>query len=217
MPGELGGRTVGVVGMGHIGREVARLAKAFGCRVLAIRRSYRERGADPPADEALPPADLDYLLGESDFVVLAAPLSEETAGLIGERELRLLGPHGYLINVARGGLVDEPALVRALRGGAIAGAALDVYEREPLPVESALWGLDNVILTPHIAAGTEHYEERATEISLRQPTPLHGGRAAGAARERPVTARRRRSATAEGGVWRLPPVIGVRGRGGARR
>ena len=164
VPGELGGRTVGVVGMGHIGREVARLAKAFGCRVLAIRRSYRERGADPPADEALPPADLDYLLGESDFVVLAAPLSEETAGLIGERELRLLGPHGYLINVARGGLVDEPALVRALRSGAIAGAALDVYEREPLPVESALWGLDNVILTPHIAAGTEHYEERATEI-----------------------------------------------------
>ena len=169
MPRNLSDRTVGVVGMGAIGAECARLAKAIGCRVLAIRRSAAGRGPDPDgvADELLPPGDLDELLTESDYVVLAVPLTEETRGLIGAAELRTMGARGdrsYLINIARGEVVDEPALIEALREGVIAGAALDVFDREPLPADSPLWELDNVILTPHISGGNENYNEVATSI-----------------------------------------------------
>ncbi len=169
MPRNLSDRTVGVVGMGAIGLECARLAKAIGCRVLGIRRSFSERGPDPGgvADEVLPPGDLDELLAESDYVVLAMPLTEETRGLIGEAQLRTMGARGersYLINIARGEVVDEPALIEALREGVIAGAALDVFESEPLPADSPLWELDNVILTPHISGGNENYNEVATSI-----------------------------------------------------
>ena len=179
VPRNLAGRTVGVVGMGAIGRECARLAKALGCRVLGIRRSARGRGPDAVADELLPPRDLGYLLAESDFVVLATPLTDETRGLIGAAELRAMGDRACLINIARGGVVDEAALVEALRGGVIAGAALDVFEREPLPADSPLWEMDNVILTPHITGGIEDYNERATRIfcgNLRRyldGEPLH--------------------------------------------
>ena len=167
MPRNLSDRTVGVVGMGAIGAECARLAKAIGCRVLAIRRSVSERRPDTIADEVLPPGDLDELLAESDYVVLAMPLTEETRGLIGAEELRTMGARGdrsYLINIARGEVVDEPALIEALREGVIAGAALDVFYREPLPADSPLWELDNVILTPHISGGNENYNEVATSI-----------------------------------------------------
>ena len=164
MPREFEGMTVGIVGMGTIGSEVARLAKAFGCRVVGMRRSCTERRADAPADECVPPADLDYLLAQSDFVVLAAALTEETRGLLAAREFGVMRPSAYLLNVARGALVDEAALFEALRAGTIAGAALDVFAREPLPADSPLWDLDNVILTPHIAGGTDRYHERATEL-----------------------------------------------------
>lgn len=167
MPRNLSDRTIGIVGMGAIGLECARLAKAIGCRVLAIRRSFSERGPDAVADEALPPGDLDYLLSESDYVVLAVPLTEETRGLIGADQLRTMGARGqrsYLVNIARGDVVDEAALIEALHEGVIAGAALDVFEREPLPADSPLWGLDNVILTPHISGGNENYNEVATSI-----------------------------------------------------
>ena len=179
VPRSLAGRTVGVVGMGAIGRECARLAKALGCRVLGIRRSVRERGPDAVADELLPPRDLGYLLAESDFVVLATPLTGETRGLIGAAELRAMGGRAFLINIARGGVVDEAALVEALRGGVVAGAALDVFAREPLPPDSPLWELENAILTPHITGGIEDYNERATRIfcgNLRRyldGAPLH--------------------------------------------
>ncbi|HXH22198.1 MAG TPA: D-2-hydroxyacid dehydrogenase [Dehalococcoidia bacterium] len=164
MPREVLGKTIGIVGMGYIGGEVARLGKAFGCRVLGMRRSFTARGLDPIADEAVPPSDLPYLLSESDFVVIAAPLTPETRGMIGEAELRQMKRTAYLINIARGPLVDERGLIAALREGTIAGAGLDVFEREPLPPESELWDLDNVILSPHISGGTEIYNKRATAI-----------------------------------------------------
>lgn len=161
---ELFGKTVGVVGMGHIGGEVARLSKAFGCRVLATRRSTTVRTAGEGVDELLPASDLPYLLSESDFVVLCVPLTNETRHLVGEAELQAMKSTAVLINIARGTVVDEPALVRALKEGWIAGAGLDVFEQEPLPPESELWALENVILTPHISGGTEIYNQRATGI-----------------------------------------------------
>ena len=165
LPAELKGKTVGVVGMGRIGTEVARLSRAAGCRVLAIRRSALERRPGrPPADELLPPSDLPYLLSESDYVVLAVPLTEQTRHLIGTEELRAMKPTAVLINISRGPVVDEEALVQALKEGWIGGAGLDVFEREPLPEDSELWGMENVILTPHISGGTERYFERAVPI-----------------------------------------------------
>ena len=164
VPGDLAGKTVGIVGMGTIGRECARLARGLGCRTLGMRRSFTERGPDAEADEAVPPGDLEYLLAESDFVVIAAPLTEETRGMIGAAQLAAMQPSAYLLNIARGELIDEPALIDALRARTIAGAALDVFEREPLPSDSPLWQLDNVILTPHVTGGVEDYSGRATEI-----------------------------------------------------
>ena len=164
MPQELYGKTVGVVGAGHIGSEVARLARAFGCRVLAIRRSVTERTADEADGELLPPAELPFLLRESDFVVLAVPLTDETRHLIGEAELRTMKQTAVLINIARGPVVDQEALVRALKEGEIAGAGLDVFEQEPLPPESELWEMENVIMSPHISGGTEIYNQRAAGI-----------------------------------------------------
>lgn len=168
-PDELEGRTVGVIGMGAIGARVAHLAHHLGMRVLAIRRSTERRspGKDagaPHIDEFLPPRDLPNLLAESDYVVVAVPLTGESRGLIGEAELRMMKPSAVIINIARGAVIDEGALVRALKEGWIAGAALDVYQMEPLPQDSALWGLENVILTPHISGGTPRYMERAVDL-----------------------------------------------------
>jgi phosphoglycerate dehydrogenase-like enzyme len=164
MPQELYGKTVGIVGLGNIGREVARLAKAFGCRIVATRRSATEGSRDGDVDELLPPSALPRLLGESDFVVLAVPLTGETRQLIGEAELRAMKSTGVVINIARGAVVDEAALVRALKEGWIAGAGLDVFEQEPLPPESELWSLENAVISPHISGGTEIYNQRATAI-----------------------------------------------------
>jgi len=165
LPAELKGSTVGVVGMGRIGTEVARLAKAFGCRVLAIRRSATaRRSGEVPADDVLPPSDLSYLLSESDYVVLAAPLTRETRHLIGAEELRAMKATAVLINISRGAVIDETALARALKEGSIGGAALDVFEREPLPEDSELWGMENVIVSPHISGGTEFYFQRAVPL-----------------------------------------------------
>jgi len=164
MPQELYGKTVGVVGLGNIGREVARLAQAFGCRIIATRRSAGERDGDAGVDRLLPASALHELLAESDFVVLAVPLTTETRHLIGEAALRAMRPSAVLINIARGPVVNEAALVRALKEGWIGGAGLDVFEQEPLPPESELWGMENVILSPHISGGTEIYNQRAVSI-----------------------------------------------------
>ena len=123
------------MGVGAIGGEVARLARALGCRVLGMRRSYELRGPDAIADEGVPVAQLHDLLAESDFVVIAAPLTEQTRGMIGAAELRAMKSTGHLINIARGPLIDQTALIEALQDGTIAGAALDVFEREPHPAD----------------------------------------------------------------------------------
>jgi phosphoglycerate dehydrogenase-like enzyme len=134
-------------------------------RVLAIRRSVESRmPGEAPVEELLPPSDLRYLLDESDYVVLAVPLTPESTRMIGEAELRAMKPSAVLINIARGPVIDEPVLIRALKERWIAGAALDVFEREPLPPDSQLWGLDNVLLTPHISGGTPRYMERAVDL-----------------------------------------------------
>lgn len=163
-PSVLRSQTVGVVGLGSIGREVARLAKCFGMRVMATRRSAKRAGGARNVDMLLPPDQLRLLLAESDYVVLALPLTRETRGLIGVEELRAMKPTAYLINITRGGVVDEGALIRALEEHWLAGAGLDVFAIEPLPRDSRLWDLPNVILSPHISGGMEDYVARATEV-----------------------------------------------------
>ncbi len=168
-PDELDEKTVGVLGVGAIGARVVELAKALGMRVLALRRSAERRmtGAEagfPGADEMLPPSDLTYLLQESDYVVVALPLTPESRGLIGEAQLRSMKPGAVIVNIGRGAILDEQALVAALKEGTVAGAALDVFQQEPLSGESELWGLENVILTPHISGGTPRYMERAVAL-----------------------------------------------------
>lgn len=164
-PSSLEGKTVGIVGLGSIGSEVARLAKAFRMRVVATRRSATswQEGIDG-VDVLYPPQQLKSLLAESDFVVLALPVTPETRKIIGEAELRVMKPTSYLINVSRGAIVDEAALIASLRQGQIAGAGLDVTETEPLPPESPLWDLPNVILTPHESGATADYNERGAKL-----------------------------------------------------
>jgi phosphoglycerate dehydrogenase-like enzyme len=157
-------KTVGIVGLGHIGREVARLSKAFGMRVVATRRSVGQATSARYVDLLLPSEQLPRLLAESDFVVICVPLTPETDGLIGEEKLRMMKPDAYLINVARGKVVDEEALVKALEEKRIAGAGLDVFATEPLPADSKLWELPNVILSPHISGGMEDYLAQATKV-----------------------------------------------------
>ncbi len=163
----LRGQTAGIVGLGSIGQEIARLAHAFGMRVMATRRRASGTGHARNVDIILPQGGLEQLLRESDFVVLAVPLTPETEKLIGEAELRLMKPAAILINIARGKVVDEEALARALKEGWIAGAGLDVFETEPLPAASKLWGLPNVILTSHISGGMGTYAKEATAIFCR--------------------------------------------------
>jgi phosphoglycerate dehydrogenase-like enzyme len=170
---DLTGQTVGIIGTGNIGAEVARLAKAFGMRTIGMRRSTK------PAryvDEMVTRRRLPYLLRESDFVLLACPLTAVTERLIGEPELRAMRPTSTLINVARGRVVDEPALVQALQQGRIGGACLDVFTWEPLPDESPLWSLPNVIVTPHNSGISPLNMERAMTIFIDNLERFAGGR-----------------------------------------
>jgi D-2-hydroxyacid dehydrogenase (NADP+) len=156
-------RTVGIIGLGNIGEEVARLSKAFGMRVIGTRRSA-VRKPTKYVDQILPRKRLHELLSESDFVILTLPLTSETEKMIGENELRMMRPTAYLINVARGRIVNEPALIKALEERWIAGAGLDAFVTEPLPLESRLWDLPNVIITPHVAGNMENYQDLAIEL-----------------------------------------------------
>jgi D-2-hydroxyacid dehydrogenase (NADP+) len=164
MPSVLHSKTVGIVGLGNIGREVARLSKAFGMKVIATRRSVKQGMRARHVDMLFPPEELKKLLAASDYVVVSTPLTPETRGLIGEEELKAMKPTAYIINISRGGTIDEKALIRALEENRIAGAGLDVFATEPLPANSRLWELDNVIFSPHVAGGMEDYMARATEI-----------------------------------------------------
>lgn len=162
---ELAGQTLGIVGMGSIGRRIAQLGHAFGMRVAGSRRSFAEgRAADPDLDQSYPPDRLHEMLSMCDYVVLAVPLTPETERMIGEAELRAMKPTTYLVNIARGRVIDEAALIKALREGWIAGAGLDVAETEPLPSHSPLYGMPNVILTPHIAGVSVYYEQRLAQL-----------------------------------------------------
>ncbi len=164
MPAVLHGKTVGIVGLGHIGREIARLSKAFGMKVIATRRSAKIIGSAKYVDRLFPATKLSSLLTQSDFVVVSVPLTKETFQLIGEKELKAMKPTAYIINIARGNVIDEKALIRALEEKEIAGAGLDVTAKEPLPAESPLWDFDNVILSPHVSGGMEEYVARATDL-----------------------------------------------------
>ncbi len=210
---ELAGQTLGVVGLGHIGRHVAQLGHAFGMRVVGMRRStgtaitdeglkraalrsaeaveainwpLRTSGVGEDDEESqtydrslasaqdnkevegvdalYAPEQLHEMLGLCDYVVLSVPLTHETERMIGEAELRAMRSHAYLVNIARGHVVDEAVLIRALKEGWIAGAGLDVTEEEPLPADSPLYSLPNVILTPHISGASVHYDARLAAL-----------------------------------------------------
>ena len=141
--------------------------RSAGMRVVASRRTVVPGDSDDDCDLLVPYTDLATLLGESDYVVLCVPLTKETVRLIGAPELRQMKPSAALINIARGQVVDQDALVEALRDGTIAAAALDVTDPEPLPPESPLWDMPNVILTPHVSGAVEGYGHRAVEIFAR--------------------------------------------------
>jgi len=157
-PRELRGATLGIVGFGAIGREVARLAAAFGMRVLACRE-HPERGS-AQTDAVYGFSELPAMLSDCDFVVLAAPLTSKTQACFNAAMFAAMKPEAYFINVSRGALVNEEDMIAALRSRKIGGAALDVFTTEPLPVESPLWEMANVIITPHSAAMTENLWDR---------------------------------------------------------
>jgi phosphoglycerate dehydrogenase-like enzyme len=161
---ELCGKTIGIIGLGHIGLELARRAKAFGMRVVATKRR-----PNPVADvdQVWGPEDLSHLLAEADYVVMCAALTEETRGMIGEAELHQMKATAYFINIARGALVREGPLLRALREQWIAGACLDVFAQEPLPPENPFWDIPNVFITPHNSASTPQLMSRALDIFVK--------------------------------------------------
>lgn len=169
-PAELAGATLGLVGLGSIGRNVAQRASALGMKVIAVRHSQGSRnprdastgsGERPEfVDEVLPSSKLDDMLRRSEYVVLAVPVTDETRGMIGREQFSEMKREAFLINVGRGPLIQEPALIQALRQRTIAGAALDVFDQEPLPAESPLWELENLLITPHTAGMTTKLWER---------------------------------------------------------
>ncbi len=161
---ELAGKTMLLLGVGAIGERTAQVASAFGMRVWGIRRNPALNVAGVEAMYG--PDRLLELLPQADFVVSILPLTAETQGMIGERELRAMHPSAYIVNVGRGKVIQEQALIRALKEGWIAGAGLDVFEEEPLPADSPLWDMENVVITAHYAGLTPHYDERAMEIFL---------------------------------------------------
>lgn len=175
-PVELRGATVGIVGYGSIGRQVARLLRPFGATVLATKRDAMrpehggytpEESGDPGGDlveRLYPSAALRSMLKNCRFVVVTVPLTAETRGLINAPMLAALPTGAFLVDVSRGGVVDIPALLAALKDGKLAGAALDVFPEEPLPADSPLWAQPNLVISPHISGHSPHYNERAVQL-----------------------------------------------------
>lgn len=171
---EIAGSTLGIVGFGGIGREVAVRASALGMNVLALKRTP---GEVPQGVELLGGENgLGELLRRSDFVVLAVPETSSTRGLIGAAELQAMRPGAVLVNVARGGVLDEDALVESIRTGHLRGAALDVFQQEPLPLESPLWDLPGVLITPHVSATTRGFWRRQTDLIVENLRRYFDGR-----------------------------------------
>lgn len=160
---EMHGKTIGIIGVGAIGEETARLTKAFGMRVLGARRSGK---SSPVVDEMYNMEGLNELLKQSDYIVNILPSTKETYKLINAEQFAQMKSTAFYINVGRGETTDTKALINALEQNIIAGAALDVFEQEPLPKESALWDLENLIITSHCSGLTVHYEERAMELFI---------------------------------------------------
>jgi len=159
----LEGFTLGIVGYGEIGSAAAARARVFGMKIAAVRRRPELFGSDALVDRNYPPSQLKELVASSDYLLLCTPLTPETRGLIGEKELAAMKPTSVLINVGRGPVVDEPALIRALQSSAIRGAALDVFEKEPLPSDHPFWTMPQVLLSPHTADRVEGFLKPAWE------------------------------------------------------
>lgn len=157
---EIHGKTVGIIGVGHIGRETAKIAKAFNMTVLGVRNSAQE---DEYVDKMYTPSELHTLLPQCDYVIVTLPLTEKTKRLFGKKEFQLMKPSAFFINIGRGAIVAEDELIEALEEKQIAGAGLDVFEIEPLPQQSSLWEMENVIITPHTSGNTEYYNNRVIE------------------------------------------------------
>jgi phosphoglycerate dehydrogenase-like enzyme len=173
---ELAGKTLLIVGYGRIGQRLARLAKAFDMRVIGLKRN--PAGWAAPADAVHAIADLARLLPQADVVVLTCPLTPETTGLIGAKALAAMNPSALLINVARGAVVDETALIAALEQSRIAGAGIDVTVEEPLPDASPLWRCQHALITPHTAGETQAYEDNVLDILMENLERLWRGETA---------------------------------------
>jgi len=166
---EIAGQTVGILGYGDIGRAVAARVHAMGMRVLAVKRRGPSPGyADPLVDQIFPPSGLIEMIAASDYLVVAAPLTDETRGIVGEAEIRALKPGAVVINLGRGPVIDEAALVRALAEKRIKGAALDVFDTEPLPAGHEFYRMENVLLSPHCADHTPDWTEQGMRFFLAQ-------------------------------------------------
>jgi D-2-hydroxyacid dehydrogenase (NADP+) len=170
---ELGDSTLVVYGLGRIGSRLAALGRAFGMRVIGVKRS--PRSASDPIDEVVTPDRFIEVLQQADYVALTCPLTPETEGLIGEAQLAAMKPSAYLLNVARGRVVQEEPLLKALREGRIAGAGLDTFHQEPLPPDSPFWGFDNVVITPHTAGETQLYERNIVDLLVENLAQLYRG------------------------------------------
>jgi phosphoglycerate dehydrogenase-like enzyme len=169
---ELRGETVVVFGAGSIGGEVARLASAVGLRVIAVRRSG---GPVPGASRVVGPDALASVAAEADYLVVAAPLTPRTRGAVSREVIAAMKPSAWLINIARGPIVDEPALVEALRAGRIGGAALDTFVKEPLPADSPLWTMPNVVITPHTSNSSPKVRERTLALFVENVRRFKAG------------------------------------------
>jgi phosphoglycerate dehydrogenase-like enzyme len=160
---EMHEKTVGIIGVGTIGKEAAKIAKAFGMKVLGVRHSGKQQEF---VDEMFTTNQLDAVLPNCDYVVVTLPLTKETNRLFSAKQFDLMKSSAFFINIGRGEIVVERDLISALQRGQIAGAGLDVFEQEPLTVESPLWEMENVIITPHTSGSTEHYNQRVIENIL---------------------------------------------------
>jgi phosphoglycerate dehydrogenase-like enzyme len=172
----LDGKTLGILGLGHIGRQVAHVGKAFGMRVAATRRHCKQAGKARDCDAVYPHEQLDRLLAESDFIVNCLPYTRDTDKFIGEKELRQMKSNAFIVNIGRGKTIDEAALFRALQEKRIAGAGLDTFEQEPLPPDSPLWKMPNVIITPHMSGWTDDYGVKALTIFIENLKRYVSGR-----------------------------------------
>ncbi len=155
---QLSGKTVGIIGFGNIGKSIAKKAKAFDMKVIATRRLQKKVENKKIVDELIPLSDLDYLFAKSDYVVIACPLTPLTQGIVGSKELAKMKSSAFIINISRGAIINESALIKVLQNQKIAGAGLDVFYTEPLDKHSPLFELDNVFLSPHISGNFPEYQ-----------------------------------------------------------